>query len=151
VGLVYLNGPGWWSADPVCLWIAGLAGFRDTVHAEIMQACACLRMWPSKDCVGLCWHEGMAGQRSQLGRSWGHGPVKWISCRPVQAWGMQPSRTEILCVWISGVACLGGITPHTRDLAGLCSPGGLADTAEFMCLCILSLAGLRGAGLQSGY
>jgi hypothetical protein len=63
--LVCLKGAGQWSGDPACLWIAGLAGFRGTIPAEIVQACAGLRVW---------WVEVMNICGSWLGRPWGHGP-----------------------------------------------------------------------------
>jgi hypothetical protein len=56
VGLACLKGTGQRSGDCWCLWIAGLAGFRRTVPAEIVQACAGVR--------GAAW---------------------WRLCRPVQA------------------------------------------------------------------
>jgi hypothetical protein len=43
MGLACLKGMGRWSGDPVCLWIAGSAGFRGMVPVEILQACAGMR------------------------------------------------------------------------------------------------------------
>jgi hypothetical protein len=43
MGLACLEVAGWQSGDPACLWIASLAGFRDMVPAEILQACAGVR------------------------------------------------------------------------------------------------------------
>jgi hypothetical protein len=43
MGLACLKGMGWQSGDPAFLWIAGLAGFRDMVPVEILQACAGVR------------------------------------------------------------------------------------------------------------
>jgi hypothetical protein len=51
MGLVCLKGEGHWSGDRMCLWIANLAGFRDTLPAVIMQAYAGLGMQPSGDRV----------------------------------------------------------------------------------------------------
>jgi hypothetical protein len=67
MGLACLKGAGQKSGDPVCLWIAGLAGFRGTVPVEIVQACAGLR--------------GAAQQRL------------WM---PEQALGAWPSRVEVV-------------------------------------------------------
>jgi hypothetical protein len=43
VSLACLMGTGRQSRDPACLWIAGLAGFRDMVPTEILQSCAGMR------------------------------------------------------------------------------------------------------------
>jgi hypothetical protein len=57
MGLVCLKCTGWQSGDYACLWIAGLAGFRGMVPAEIVQAYAGVRgMVPveiMQTCVGM--------------------------------------------------------------------------------------------------
>jgi hypothetical protein len=65
MGLACLKGACWWSGDPVCLWIAGLAGFRGKVLAKIMQACADLSVWPVE--IMCVWIAGLAGLKSSSG------------------------------------------------------------------------------------
>jgi hypothetical protein len=84
--------------------------------------CLWLAAW-----LGRPW--GVAQQRGDgagLCRPEWHGWTEWISCRPVQVWGSQPSGTEIVGVWIISVAGHGGLAQKSRDHAGLCRPEGMA-------------------------
>jgi hypothetical protein len=71
-----------------------------------------------------------------------------VLCEPGGAW---LSGTEVVCVWMAGVAGLGGIAQQSRDRASLCRPGGEAGGTEIVCVFIPGLAGLRGTGLWNGY
>jgi hypothetical protein len=95
-GLMCLKGAGWQSGDPVCLWIAGLAGFRGR-FSETVLGCASLKAWPSGDCECL-----------------------WLTA--CQALGLWPGRAGILQAY----AGLRGVSRWSGYCAGLCRPGGMA-------------------------
>jgi hypothetical protein len=68
VGLACMKGVGQRSGDHSCPWIAGLAGFRGMVPAEIMQACVGVRGVGQQNGNGadLCRPEVVALWRSCL-------------------------------------------------------------------------------------
>jgi hypothetical protein len=48
---------------------------------------------------------------------------------------VQPSGTEVVLVWIAGVAGLGDVAWQSRDLAGLCRPGQHGPEEWRSCMC----------------
>jgi hypothetical protein len=88
----------------VCLWIAGLAGFRGMVPVEIVQACAGMKgmAWRRCECLSIASLAGLrvaAWQRSCGSEGWGFGRMwSWwgwevglrigdpMACRAVAPW-----------------------------------------------------------------
>jgi hypothetical protein len=112
-----------------------LVGFRRTVRAEIVQACAGLRAPPGGD-RGCLWIAGLAGLRGMARHSREYEGL----CRPEGASQRSGGHACVDCwlgrPWGHGLAQLS---------AGLRGAGQLSR--DHVCLWIPSLAGLRGAGL----
>jgi hypothetical protein len=71
----------------------------------------------------------------------GHGLADWRSYLSVDLWldrlgGVWPSRTEILRVWVPGLAGLRGAGLQNGYFASLCRTGGHGPVEQRSCVCV---------------